>query len=122
MWSLTGIYLSLPEQVSALFDYLQPLDETNPVERVVDRIQYWLAYLHFGRLGGRGIPWCGRGLCESITKAVWAAVGVVPVLMAVTGALIWWNRVGPVSRRGMPRPRRRLRLKARAHSTATTIR
>jgi uncharacterized iron-regulated membrane protein len=124
MWSLTGVYLSLPEQVSAFLDYLEPIDETSPVERVVDRIQYWLAYLHFGRLGGRGIPGCGRGLCDSITKATWALVGLVPVLMAVTGAVMWWNRVaGPAARRGSTlRARRRPRPEATADSTATTSR
>jgi uncharacterized iron-regulated membrane protein len=124
MWSLTGLYLSLPDRVSAFLDYIEPLDESNPVERVVDRIQYWLAYLHFGRLGGRGIPGCGRGLCDSITKAVWAVIGLVPVLMAVTGAVMWWNRVaGPAVRRRLTlRARRRLRPEQTAGSTATTNR
>ena len=124
MWSLTGIYLSVPEQVSALLDYIEPVNEANPVERVVDRIQYWLAYLHFGRLGGRGIPGCGRGLCDSITKATWAVAGLVPVLMAVTGLVMWWNRVaGPAARRWLTRrARRRLRSQSTAGSTATTIR
>jgi uncharacterized iron-regulated membrane protein len=121
MWSLTGVYLSLPDQVSTFLDYIEPLDEANPVERVVDRIQYWLAYLHFGRLGGRGIPGCGRGLCDSITKAIWAVVGLVPVLMAVTGAVMWWNRVA------RPAARRRLTLRGfrpqpTAGSSATTSR
>jgi len=93
MWGLTGAYLSLPALFAAMFDYIEPLDELNPVERIGDRIQYWLAYLHFGRLGGRGIPWCGRGLCNSITKAVWAVAGLVPPAMFVTGAFMWWNRV-----------------------------
>lgn len=93
MWGLTGAYLSLPAVFAAIFDYIEPSNEANPVERIVDRIQYWLAFLHFGRLGGRGIPWCGRGLCNSITKAVWAAVGLVPPTMFVTGAFMWWNRV-----------------------------
>lgn len=124
MWSFTGIYLSLPEQVAAVLDFIEPLDENNPVERVVDQIQYWLAYLHFGRLGGRGIPGCGRGLCDSITKATWAVVGLVPVLMAVTGLVMWWNRVaGPAARRWLTlRARRRLRSQSTAGSTATTIR
>ena len=56
-------------------------------------IQYWLAYLHFGRLGGRGIPGCGRGLCNSTSKAIWAVFGLVPPLLFVTGGLMWWNRV-----------------------------
>lgn len=93
LWSITGAYLSLTETFMQMFDYLQPLDDTNPDERLVDRIQYWLAYLHFGRLGGRGIPGCGRGLCDSVTKGVWAAAGLIPPVLFITGALMWWNRV-----------------------------
>lgn len=93
MWGLTGAYLSLPAVFASIFDYIEPFDENSPVERIGDRIQYWLAYLHFGRLGGRGIPWCGRGLCNSITKATWAVIGLVPPAMFVTGAFMWWSRV-----------------------------
>ena len=93
LWGITGAYLSFPSGFATLFDYVEPFDESSPVERVVDRIQYWLAYLHFGRLGGRGIPGCGRGLCDSITKAVWATAGLVPPVMFGTGAFMWWNRV-----------------------------
>ena len=94
MWGITGIYLSFPEQVSAVADFLEPFDDADPdATRVVDTIQYWLAYLHFGRLGGRGIPGCGRGLCDSTTKLIWAVSGFVPPLMFATGALMWWNRV-----------------------------
>jgi uncharacterized iron-regulated membrane protein len=100
MWGTTGAYLSFPQGFAAVFDYLEPLDEANPVERIGDRIQYWLAFLHFGRLGGRGIPGCGRGLCDSMTKAIWAAIGLVPPVMFVTGAVMWWNRViRPAARR-----------------------
>jgi uncharacterized iron-regulated membrane protein len=93
LWGITGMYLSFPQVFAAGFDLLEPFDESHPVERVVDRIEYWLAYLHFGRLGGRGIPGCGRGLCDSTTKVIWAVFGLVPPLMFVTGALMWWNRV-----------------------------
>ena len=99
LWGITGMYLSFPQVFAAGFDLLEPFDQSNPVERVVDRIQYWLAYLHFGRLGGRGIPGCGRGLCDSTTKVIWAAFGLVPPLMFVTGALMWWNRVIRPARR-----------------------
>jgi len=99
LWGITGMYLSFPQVFAAGFDFLEPFDESTPVERVVDRIQYWLAYLHFGRLGGRGIPGCGRGLCDSTTKVIWAAFGLVPPLMFVTGALMWWNRVIRPARR-----------------------
>ena len=92
MWAVTGAYLSFPAIFSAIVDYLEPFDETNPVEHIGDRVMYWLAFLHFGRLGGRGIPGCG-GICNSTTKALWALVGLVPPALFVTGALMWWNRV-----------------------------
>jgi len=93
LWGITGAYLSFPDTFTQIFDYLQPLDNTSSDERFVDRIQYWLAYLHFGRLGGRGIPGCGRGLCDSVTKGIWAVAGLVPPVLFVTGAVMWWNRV-----------------------------
>jgi uncharacterized iron-regulated membrane protein len=99
MWGLTGTYLAFPDIVAAAFDYLEPFDEDNPADRVGDTIQYWLGYLHFGRLGGRGIPGCGRGLCNSTTKLIWAVVALVPPVMFVTGALMWWRRVVRPSRR-----------------------
>jgi uncharacterized iron-regulated membrane protein len=100
MWGVTGAYLSFPESFAAVFDRIQPLDESSLEERAVDRIQYWLAYLHFGRLGGRGIPGCGR-LCNSTTKVIWAVIGLVPVVMFVTGGLMWWNRVVRPARQRM---------------------
>ena len=92
MWAITGAYLSFPAPFAALVDYLEPFDETNPVERFGDRVMYWLAYLHFGRLGGRGIPGCGA-LCNSTAKAAWALIGLVPPALFVTGACMWWSRV-----------------------------
>ena len=68
----TGAALALPDYAMEFFDWLEPYDPNSNAERVVDRIQYWMAYLHFGRLGGRGIPYCGRGLCDSISKATWS--------------------------------------------------
>jgi len=92
MWAVTGLYLSFPALFSYVFDYLEPYDPDKP-ERFVDSVEYWLAYLHFGRLGGRGIPGCGRGLCDSMTKFGWAVFGMVPPVMVATGAIMWWNRV-----------------------------
>ena len=39
IWGVSGAYLSFPQAFGALLDVLEPLDEANPVERVVDRIQ-----------------------------------------------------------------------------------
>jgi uncharacterized iron-regulated membrane protein len=99
MWGVTGAYLSYPAPFSATVEYFQPFDESNPVDRVGDRVLYWLGYAHFGRFGGR-IPGCGRGTCDDLFKAVWAVVGLVPGVMAVTGALMWWNRKAFRTRRG----------------------
>ena len=93
MWGISGAYLSLPDPFSAVVDYLEPFDASDPSERIGDRVLYWLAYLHFGRLGGRGIPWCGRGFCNSTTKAIWAFAGLVPLALLITGGLMWWSRV-----------------------------
>ena len=56
MWGVTGAYLSFPALFSAVVDYLEPFDPTSPVDRIGDRVMYWLAFLHFGRLGGRASP------------------------------------------------------------------
>ena len=92
MWALTGAYLSYPAFFQAVVEYLEPFDMENPVERAGDRVMYWLAYLHFGRLGGRGIPGC-EAICNEIAKAAWALVGLVPPALFVTGTVMWWNRV-----------------------------
>lgn len=98
LWGITGAYLSFPDKFAAFFDYVEPLDANNPADRMGDTIQYWLAYLHFGRLGGR-IPGCSRGLCDSTTKLIWAVFGLVPPAMFVTGFLMWWTRVVRPARR-----------------------
>ncbi len=43
-------------------------------------VRYWLTALHFGRF-------------NAVTEAIWAVMGLVPAILAVTGALMWWNRV-----------------------------
>ena len=47
----------------------------------LEALLYWLAQLHFGRFGGRYV------------KAIWTILGLVPAVLFVTGALMWWNRV-----------------------------
>lgn len=91
LWGITGIYLCFPATISDWADVIQPLTPENAGERGVDTVMYWLAYLHFGRFGGR-IPGCGP-VCNSTFKATWALLGLTPPVMFVTGALIWWNRV-----------------------------
>ena len=91
--ALSGMYLCFPDQFGALADWLQPPTNENAGTRFVDSALYWLAYLHFGRINGIGIPCHGPGLCDQATKAVWAFVGAIPAAMFVTGVIMWWNRV-----------------------------
>jgi uncharacterized iron-regulated membrane protein len=94
MFGISGAYLGNPEPFQDLADWLQPLTDANAGTRSVDKAIYWLAYLHFGRIGGIGIPCSIRsGLCDWATKSVWALLGLAPAAMFVTGAVMWWNRV-----------------------------
>ena len=88
LWGLTGLHLAYPGIMSELVDYFDPFDEMNPVERVGDHISYWLAYLHFGRFGGR-VPGCDRGICDEAFKAIWALMALAPVFLVGTGLFLW---------------------------------
>ena len=83
--AVSGMYLCFPDHFAALADWLQPPTNENAGTRFVDSALYWLAYLHFGRINGIGIPCNGPGLCDQTTKAVWAIVGALPAAMFVTG-------------------------------------
>ncbi|MGH9524394.1 MAG: PepSY domain-containing protein, partial [Terriglobales bacterium] len=118
MWAVTGIYLAFPlpfqkiiNHYSPLIQYALPEDVTlaapeNPGVSVLaqtfgrggrrppirrsagDNFIHWIYYLHFGNFAG------------SKTKAVWVVLGLLPVILFVTGAIMWWNRVlSPAARR-----------------------
>jgi uncharacterized iron-regulated membrane protein len=73
LWGLSGFYLCFPQTVSALFGFLDPGNKfTVPT-------LYWLSALHFGRFG-----W--------FAEMVWAFLGLVPAILAVTGILLSWHR------------------------------
>jgi uncharacterized iron-regulated membrane protein len=115
LFGFTGLYLGNPELFQNAADWIQPVTDANASSvRFVDQVIYWIAYLHFGRLGGR-VPGCGRGLCDTITKSVWAFFGLAPALMFVTGAIIWWNRVLA------PRWQRNAKLRAGSATMASPV-
>jgi hypothetical protein len=60
-----------------------------PIRRSAgDNFIRWIYYLHFGNFAGNK------------TKALWVALGLLPVVLFVTGAIMWWNRVlSPAARR-----------------------
>ena len=81
MWGVSGFYMGVPGPFTALVDFVSDPDPELLGDRPGDLALAWLSRLHFGR-------WESGAL-----KALWAAVGVVPAIMFVTGALMWWNRV-----------------------------
>jgi uncharacterized iron-regulated membrane protein len=93
LFAVSGAYLGNPESFQNLADRLEPPTDANAGTRIVDQVLYWLAYLHFGRINGIGIPCSGPGLCDMTTKLIWAVLGLAPAGMFVTGAVMWWNRV-----------------------------
>lgn len=93
IFAISGIYLCFPEAFHALAEKIQPMTVENAGQRLIDDILYWVAFLHFGRINGIGIPCSGPGLCDQSVKAVWAIFGLAPALMFVTGTTMWWNRV-----------------------------
>jgi uncharacterized iron-regulated membrane protein len=81
MWGVSGIYLSFPDPFSNLVDYLQPPDPNNFQTRAGDDFLAWLARIHFGRAYGTSVKW------------LYTILGFVPVILFVTGAIMWWHRV-----------------------------
>jgi len=106
VFALSGVYLSIPDPLQALADRLEPLTTANAGARIGDRIIYWLAILHFGRINGIGFPCSGPGLCDQTIKAIWAVFGLAPAAGFLTGTIMWWNRVLHPRRASAHRPAR----------------
>jgi uncharacterized iron-regulated membrane protein len=80
IWGVSGIYLVFPDPFTAVIDYLQP-DEAQKGLRAGDEVLRWVARLHFGRFAGWPI------------KTLWFVLGFAPVVLFITGTIMWWNRV-----------------------------
>lgn len=80
LWGISGIYLAFPNPFDELVEFLDPVEEASKVPRLGDTALFWLTRLHFGRWGR--IP----------TKVLWTIFGLVPAVLFITGAYMWWNR------------------------------
>ena len=81
LWGWSGIYLAYPEPIHAVVDAYSDPDAILG-ERPADHVLRWFVRLHFGRWGEwHWLSW------------VWVAMGLVPVIMFVTGTAMWWSRV-----------------------------
>ena len=81
MWAVTGASLAFPRLSASLVDYFEPVDEATAFPRWGDWLLGWFGRLHFGRFWGRPL------------KVLWVVLGLLPPLLFVTGALMWWSRV-----------------------------
>jgi len=78
-WALTAVYFAFPEPFEAAIDRLDP--DLNDAERPGEALLLTLIQLHFGRFGGLEI------------RVLWAALGLLPAVLFVTGFYMWWRRV-----------------------------
>jgi len=81
VWAVSGIYLVFPHPFGWLVDILEPPNLDSLLPRRGDVALEWLAKLHFGRFAGAKVRW------------TWAILGVIPPVLFITGAIMWWNRV-----------------------------
>jgi uncharacterized iron-regulated membrane protein len=65
IWGVSGVFLCFPGTLDSFLSF--PL-------------RLWINRLHFGRF-------------NAATEALWTILGLSPGILAVTGALMWWNRV-----------------------------
>jgi uncharacterized iron-regulated membrane protein len=91
MWGISGIYLCFPNLFNSVIDYFDPIHRGSARQlRFPDKVLAWLSQAHFGRFGGLPI------------KIIWTLFGILPIVLVVTGMLMWWHRVlRPFWRRGL---------------------
>jgi uncharacterized iron-regulated membrane protein len=79
MWATSGVYLVFPQPFQAIADALP--QQQGVAIQIGDSFLAWFSSLHFGRFAGLRV------------KILWAALGLVPPVLFVTGVIMWWNRV-----------------------------
>lgn len=89
LWGVSGIYFGFPDLFMKVVDYFEPPDQA-PMGRQGDAFIAWMVRMHFGRYGGMGV------------RITYVIIGLLPAVMFVTGAIMWWNRV---LRRWLAQPR-----------------
>ena len=87
LWGLSGLYMAFPDPVHEIIDANSAPDAILG-ERPADIVLRWFVRLHFGRWGDR--HWL---------SALWVVMGLAPVVMVITGTVMWWRRA---VRRGGP--------------------
>jgi uncharacterized iron-regulated membrane protein len=79
IWAATAVYFAWPDPFENTIDHF----DTNKTdtERPGEAVLLFLIKLHFGRFGAVWV------------RFLWAALGLLPVVLFVTGFVLWWTRV-----------------------------
>jgi len=80
LWGITGVYFAFPEPFVAVVNYFEP-EELAKGSRRGDEFIAWIVRMHFGRYGGMGV------------RITYVIIGLLPAVLFVTGAIMWWSRV-----------------------------
>jgi uncharacterized iron-regulated membrane protein len=112
LWGITGSYLVFPVPFEKAVNRVFPLKQYRPIPEAAlggkagvrlirvadddepipqrsrapiqrsfgDWVLRWFSMLHFGNFGGLPV------------KVLWCALGMAPMALLATGALMWWNR------------------------------
>jgi uncharacterized iron-regulated membrane protein len=81
IWAISGIYLGIPDPFTSTSEYFGGPDGTGKIGQALDVTMLWMTRLHFGRW--RNIP----------LQILWVILGLIPAILFVTGAIMWWQRV-----------------------------
>jgi uncharacterized iron-regulated membrane protein len=80
LWGLSGIYFGFPDIFIKTAEYFEPTPQVAG-QRTGDVFIAWIVRMHFGRYGGMGV------------RITYVVIGLMPAVMFITGAIMWWNRV-----------------------------
>ena len=79
IWAATAVYFAWPDPFESTIDYFD--SDTTDTDRPGEAVLLFLIKLHFGRFGAVWI------------RFLWAALGLLPVVLFITGFVLWWTRV-----------------------------
>jgi uncharacterized iron-regulated membrane protein len=79
IWAITAVYFAFPTYFEDLIDFFD--DDPNDFDRPGEALLLQLVALHFGRFSAIEL------------RFVWAVMGLMPVVLFVTGFTLWWRGV-----------------------------
>ncbi len=82
LWASTGIYFAFPDIINLPTSWLEDEGSATTASLFMQHSIAALTNLHFGRTYGLFV------------KILWVVLGLVPVVLFVTGALMWWKGQG----------------------------